>query len=243
MSQKKHISFDDGSNLCIRKLKPNDREMVRSYFSDLSSHTKYNRYFRHKDELTEQELEDCVAQNPDEHYVIGAWECSDSQEETLLVGTASYIRLNDANESAEFAIIVADAWQNKGVGKHLMRAVIESAKEADIEHMLVYFLASNTGMKKLTQSMGENVSFNMEEGAIVADIHLDKDEVNMFFWPGELADIWDNIFQSVIDMSFMPFTIYLHMTEESQDMMNSMINFDRFSDFEEWLDSLEDAWF
>lgn len=236
----KIVSLLEGK-LLIRRLEPSDREMVRAFFSELSSESKYSRYFTHKEELTEDELQECVSSDVNQNYVIGAWEVDRDEDEKKLVGTASYVSLQNTENTAEFAIIVSDEWQNKGIGKHLMRSVLEGAEDAGINRIIVYFLPTNTGMRKLTQSMADDVSFKYDEGIVVADVNLDKNEVICLFWPKEAEDIWDTTFQSVIDMSFLPFTIYMDLTEEHVGMMKKLSQYDHISDFETWLDSIQDA--
>ena len=40
---------------------------------------------------------------------------------------ANYV-INPDRKSCEFALMVADKWQNKGIGSHLMTALIEAAR-------------------------------------------------------------------------------------------------------------------
>lgn len=237
------IVLSDDTELRIRTLSLDDRENVRQYFSNLSAESKYNRYFNHKSDLSDSELQQCLNSNPENYYVIGAWHGDSEIPEKQLVGTASYVPLHDAKKSAEFAIIIADDWQNKGVGKHLVRAVLEAAKRAKVERMLVYFLPSNTGMKKLALSMADDVSFKYEEGMVVADFNIEKDRVTTFFWPSTIDEVWDSTFQSAIDMSFMPFTIGMKLFDRQRETIKSLNKFKRIDEFENWLDSIEDAWF
>lgn len=237
------IVLSNDTELCIRTLHQHDRENVKQYFSSLSSESKYNRYFTHKSDLSDNELRLCLNPNPNDYYVIGAWEGSAETPERQLVGTASYVHLHDEKKSAEFAIIIADDWQHRGIGKHLVRAVLDAAKRAQIERMLVYFLPSNTGMKKLALSMSENISFKYEEGVVVADFNLEKDKVTTYFWPSDIDTAWNNTFQSIIDTSFIPFTIGMKLFEKQREAMESLNKFNHIDEFEQWLDSVENAWF
>ena len=235
------ICLADDTKLTIRALIPTDQEKLKEYFTGLSSTSKYNRYFNHKKNLSSNELWNCLNSDPKNHYTIGAWSLDTLGAENKLVGTASYVHLHDTERSAEFAIIIADAWQHKGLGKYLVRAVLAAAKRAKVERMLVYFLPSNTGMKKLTQSMSDEVSFKYEEGTVVADFLIEKDEVSTYFWQGEVAQIWDNLFQAAIDVGFMPLTLYMNFEDNNSELINSITRFHHMKDFEKWLDSIEDA--
>ncbi|KAG1707797.1 Protein lysine acetyltransferase Pka [Nymphon striatum] len=235
----KTVLLSGGESIVLRRLVPTDREMVREFFSKLSAESKYSRYFTHKEELTEEELQQCLGSDVNESYVIGAWEQDQSSSDKSLIGTASYVSLQNAENAAEFAIIVADDWQKKGIGKYLMREVLAGAEDSGINRIIVYFLPSNSGMRKLAQSMADDVSFKYDEGIVVADVNLEEEGVTCLFWQKKAEDIWDKTFQSVIDMSFLPFTVYMDLTEEHVGMMKKLSQYDHISDFEEWLDSIQ----
>lgn len=234
----KSVPLSDGTSVVLRRLLPSDREMLREFFSKLSSESKYSRYFTHKKELTEEELQQYTSSKTNQSCVIGAWECDQNKEEKNLIGTANYVSLQNTENTAEFAIIVSDEWQKRSIGKYLMREVLDGAKETGIDRIIVYFLPSNTGMRRLTQSMADDVSFKYEEGIVVADVNLDKEEIISFLWRKEAENFWDKAFQSAIDMSFMPFTIYMDMTEDHVGMMKKIGQYDHISEFEVWLDTL-----
>jgi acetyltransferase len=59
--------------------------------------------------------------------------CSvDNGDETLL-GVARYVLLPEQSRSAEFAVVVADAWQNRRIGTNLLQRLVDVAKQQGIE--------------------------------------------------------------------------------------------------------------
>jgi GNAT superfamily N-acetyltransferase len=46
----------------------------------------------------------------------------------LLIGVARYVRESGDERSCEFAIVIADAWQGRGIGRRLMAKLIAVAR-------------------------------------------------------------------------------------------------------------------
>jgi acetyltransferase len=74
--------------------------------------------------------------------------------------------MNPDGESCEFALVVADKWQNKGIGSHLMSALIEAARQRGIERMEVEILANNNNMLKLTGNLGFGLHMSNDDQGI-----------------------------------------------------------------------------
>ena len=53
---------------------------------------------------------------------------------------------NPDGETCEFAIVIADDWQRKGLGRRLMSALIEVARARGLRSMIGHVLAENRGM-------------------------------------------------------------------------------------------------
>ena len=58
----------------------------------------------------------------------------------------------------EFAVVVSDRWQGKGIGATLMEHLIAIAKERDIESVWGLVLAENTHMLALARKLGFSIS-------------------------------------------------------------------------------------
>ena len=69
------------------------------------------------------------------------------------VGVCRYIRLPD-NKTCEYAIVLADAWQEKGLGREMMRFLIDVARSRGLETMVGWVLGSNSGMLRLCKELG-----------------------------------------------------------------------------------------
>jgi acetyltransferase len=56
--------------------------------------------------------------------------------------------------TAEFAVIVADPWQGKGLGEKLIERVIEIARDNEVKMIWGEFLAANLPMLGLVRKLG-----------------------------------------------------------------------------------------
>jgi acetyltransferase len=71
--------------------------------------------------------------------------------ETLL-GVARYVR--DDNQAAEFALVVADSWQGRGIGTRLMAKLIDAARRRGVKRLYGEILATNRPMLGLATKLG-----------------------------------------------------------------------------------------
>ena len=69
------------------------------------------------------------------------------------MGVARYVVYPDG-VSCEFAIVVAEDWQGRGLARHLMLRLIAIARERGLATMIGQVLVSNTRMLELAQALG-----------------------------------------------------------------------------------------
>jgi acetyltransferase len=86
------------------------------------------------------------------------------------VGVARYVA-NPDGESCEFALVIADGWQRKGLGRRMMVQLIEVARARDLRSMVGHVLGENRGMLALCQKLGFVVS-DSAEGPMVKRVTL-----------------------------------------------------------------------
>jgi acetyltransferase len=70
-----------------------------------------------------------------------------------LIGVARYVRDN-ADPSAEFALVVADSWQGRGIGGRLLAKLAEVARRRGLERLHGEILAINRPMLGLVRKLG-----------------------------------------------------------------------------------------
>jgi acetyltransferase len=69
------------------------------------------------------------------------------------IGVCRYVT-NPDGDSCEFALVVADEWQRKGLGRRMMAQLIEVARARGLREMLGHVLAENQPMLALCEELG-----------------------------------------------------------------------------------------
>jgi acetyltransferase len=82
------------------------------------------------------------------------------------IGVARYITLPD-EETCEFAIVVSDEWQGKGIARQLFRHLIEVARQRRLKVMTGITLRENSRMIDLSRSLGFATKADLDEPELV----------------------------------------------------------------------------
>jgi acetyltransferase len=122
--------------------------------SGLSPETRSNRLLGGTIAVTPEYIERLVSVDFSRDMALAATTMLDG--ETLL-GVARYV-LDKDNESAEFAIVVADAWQGRGIGRRLLGKLVEVARRHGIKRLYGDILAMNRPMLELARKLGFRLS-------------------------------------------------------------------------------------
>ncbi|MFI9801136.1 GNAT family N-acetyltransferase [Streptomyces sp. NPDC052302] len=76
-------------------------------------------------------------------------------------------------DETEVALLVEDAWQQRGIGGELLARLVAMAVEAGCESVYAVTQASNTGMVAAMRSLGLPLDYQIEEGTLVITARLE----------------------------------------------------------------------
>lgn len=159
----------DRFELRVRPISPEDRRRHWRFLCSLSLQTRYQRLMSARG-LLPGELQRLVEIDYVREMALVAVADFDGEEREL--GVARYVRgdVDDPEErlsdSAEFAIVVADAWQRRGIGALLLHRLKQVATEAGVRQLAGLTLATNTGMIRLARRMGFDVSRERDDWTV-----------------------------------------------------------------------------
>jgi acetyltransferase len=143
-----------GTRVTIRTICPADRDIEQQFVRGLSPSSRYYRFHTSLKELTPAMLERFTHVNyPDEMALIATIPEGAGESE---IGVARYARY-PGTDRAEVAVVVADAWQGKGIGARLLLDLRNLAREAGIRQFEASVLPGNKRMLELAQSLGFTV--------------------------------------------------------------------------------------
>ncbi len=93
-------------------------------------------------------------------------------DDERIVGVARYERDPDNRREAEFAALVEDGEQGRGIGTVLVRAVAIAAYEAGITHLTGDILSDNVRMLNLVRELGLEYRSGHEGGVVRSDLEV-----------------------------------------------------------------------
>lgn len=158
-----------GQSLTIRPIVAADIDLQRAFWDDLSTDTRYNRFFGAGARPTPAQVERLTDVDYEDHMAFVATMMFDDGEREI--GVARYVRTEPG--AAEFAIVVADAWQGAGIGRRLMAALVDTARAAGLVTLYGDVFSSNTAMLAFMDRLGFAIGPHPDEGATVRRVTLD----------------------------------------------------------------------
>jgi acetyltransferase len=141
----------DGTDIVVRPIRPEDAEMEQDFIRELSDEAKYFRFMQALQELTPEMLVRFTQIDYDHEMAFIATRERDGREEEL--GVARYV-INPDRRSCEFALVVSDQWQRKGLAHRLMHHLMAVARTRGLETMDGEVLSNNTKMLELVKALG-----------------------------------------------------------------------------------------
>lgn len=144
-------TLDDGTPVTIRPICTDDVERERQFIENLSPESRYHRFLSgmvHPSEALIKNFTD-IDHYRDEAYVA----LIEQNGKAVQIGVSRYCSDADG-KSGECAIVVADAWQRKGLGTRLMQRLIKAAKVRNIERIYSIDTVVNDEMHDFATHMG-----------------------------------------------------------------------------------------
>jgi RimJ/RimL family protein N-acetyltransferase len=163
-------TLPSGQLVRLRAIRPDDRAALRNEFLKLSKGTVRDRFFSIKLDLTPTELKYFTEVDFEQHVALVAELKTDSGYQPAAVGRL--VRSADQADHAEIAITVTDALQGKGIGKIMLRRVIDCARELGVRRIDASVLADNKRMMHLIRKTGLPFDSRLREGIQTISLHL-----------------------------------------------------------------------
>ena len=142
------LSFEatlrDGTGVCVRAIRPDDKERLQSAFARLSPRTVYQRFFHPVTELTDDDLRNLTEVDFRQHVGLvltvgaGPHEC--------LIASGRYVRVVDDGDTAEVAFTVVDEYQGHGAAPLLLRELAAIARRCGVRRFVALVLTDNREM-------------------------------------------------------------------------------------------------
>jgi RimJ/RimL family protein N-acetyltransferase len=142
----------DGLALTIRPIRAADIRLERAFVDGLSPSTRYQRLLSGR-QLLPGELKRLTDIDYRRELALVAVATIDGEDR--LLGVARYVRDDGvAARGCDFALVIGDAWQGRGLGELLLRRLLHAALADGIEVVGGITLSSNGPMLALAMKLG-----------------------------------------------------------------------------------------
>ena len=183
----------DGLRVCVRPVTPDDQKRILEGLRSMSVETSNRRFFTPKFYPNEETLRYLTHVDGDQHMALGAIDCTRAGFPGI--GAARYVRLPDQPSVAEAAVVVIDAYQQRGIGSLLIAALSRYAANHDIEYFRGFVLAENRPFLSFLRHLGA-VREKAHGGVIQLDVPVyahaealpDSPEIPRAHWAWQTLD-------------------------------------------------------
>jgi acetyltransferase len=152
----------DGVDYRIRPIKADDRERDRAFIAGLSTQSRYSRMMGLVREPSAELLDRLVRVDYRREMALVAVVGEDADEAIIAVA-----RYGGNPAYCEFAVVVADEWQGRGIGTHLSKLLFDYAKANGVRRMFAILLADNSRMLKLADDLRMSVRRSSDDNSVV----------------------------------------------------------------------------
>jgi RimJ/RimL family protein N-acetyltransferase len=140
----------DGNPITIRPMRPSDLELEMAFVHGLSADTAYKRLMSSR-RLSDDELKRLTDVDHVREVALIAVVTFESVEHQI--GVARFV-IDALSRDAEFAIVLSDAWQNRGLGTKLLDSLIAAANDLGVHHLTGPMMSTNAAMIALARKSG-----------------------------------------------------------------------------------------
>ncbi|MEG4628538.1 bifunctional acetate--CoA ligase family protein/GNAT family N-acetyltransferase [Microcoleus sp. AR_TQ3_B6] len=156
--------------ITIRPIRPEDEPLMVLFHQELSEESVYLRYahmVKLKHRIAHERLARICFIDYDREMVLVAHHQHPETSEHRILGIARLSKLHGTNQ-AEFALIVSDSYQQRGLGTELLRRLLQIGQEEKLEAIVGYIVTSNYKMHSLCKKLGFELQPDRGEGMLKA---------------------------------------------------------------------------
>jgi acetyltransferase len=169
-----HTKTKDGIPVTLRPIRPEDEPLLVRFHQKLSERSVRLRYFsafKLDQRTTHERLTRVAFIDYDREMAIVAEHSDEKSGEREILGVARLSRVPGRAE-AEFAMLLRDDWQNRGLGSQMLRILLAVARGEKLARVTADILPENLEMQRVSQKLGFKLDRSLEEPLVTASIEL-----------------------------------------------------------------------
>lgn len=164
----------DGSPITFRPIRPEDEPLMIKFHEQLSDRSVYLRYL-HPMLLSQRVAHERLARicynDYDRELAIVAERKNPATGESEIMGVGRLSRLHGSDD-AEYAVLVADPYQGKGLGAEIMRRLIDVGRREKLANIIGYVDGENYQMQKICERLGFKLEHSLQESTVKVTLSL-----------------------------------------------------------------------
>jgi acetyltransferase len=167
------LALADGTRVRLRPIRPEDAPRLVAAYERLSAHSAYQRFFSVRRRLPPDWARFLATVDYRQRLALIAERTVNGEPE--LLGVARYEPSGD--DAPEVALVILDAWQNRGLGTALFLALLEAAMARGLRRFRAWVLADNQRMLDLIRRHG-HVEQNRRDGPVYELIFTPRPDIS-----------------------------------------------------------------
>jgi len=164
----------EGSGVTIRPIRPEDEPAMVEFHKTLSERSVYQRYFgmlKLEQRIAHERLTRICYNDYDREIALVADHVNAQTLQHEILGVCRLSRVRGHND-AEFAMVVSNEWQNRGLGSEMLARVIQIGRDEKMNRISAHILLDNHEMQHVCEKLGFKIHHNIKENACTAEIKL-----------------------------------------------------------------------
>ncbi len=164
----------DGAPVVIRPIRPEDESMMVEFHHHLSMRSVRFRYFGSlnvEQRIAHERLTRICFCDYDREIALVAERKIRRTGQREIIGVGRLSKLHHLN-GGEFALLIADAWQGRGLGTRLLRLLVEIGRREKLDRIIGHILPDNLEMQRVAAKVGFTLTPNEVDEEVIAEIAL-----------------------------------------------------------------------
>ncbi len=167
-------TMKDGSDVLIRPIRPEDEPLIVKFHETLSERTVYLRYLhmmKLSQRVAHERLVGICFIDYDCEMALVAEQKDPKTGEPRILAVGRLRKLHGTNDG-EFAVLVSDEYQGRGLGVELVRRLIEVARAEKLSAIVGDVLQDNAVMRHICETLGFTMEGSIEDPVLKAEYKL-----------------------------------------------------------------------
>src|ERR671921_1559891 len=149
LEEGKDLNLPDGSVVPVRAIRPDDARALQGLHGRLSELSIRSRYHSDMKELRDPMAKQLACVDGVNRFALVAL---DPEKQDEVIAVVSFDRQGDTDKG-EYAALVEDRWQGRGLGLAMTYQLIDVARDKGMRHLYGLVLPENKPMLKLLRSL------------------------------------------------------------------------------------------